>query len=150
MTVSLDDRFVLRDGPQVRVRVELTRAAVLVRRRAGQAVPQPVELSALIDTGADCTCLDVSVVRRLGLPLQTATFVFAPGVRGLGFTPQREASLAVLHPTPHPNLELRFPSLPVAELDLRGVRCAALLGRDVLARCVLTYDGPRAAFTLAY
>ena len=39
--------------------------------------------------------------------------------------------------------------LLVMSSDLSGIRVGLLLGRDVLSRCLLVYDGSRGRFTLA-
>lgn len=53
-------------------------------------------------------------------------------------------------------LEGELPAVPVVDLagarvlhDDREQQIIALIGRDVLTRCILTYDGPRASFTIS-
>jgi hypothetical protein len=148
--VTQSDTLTVKDGPRVRVRIELTRAEEKLPRASAQAIPQPVEIWALIDCGAECSCVDGGVVRRLNLPAYKFSFVNAPALSGIGFESVREAILAVLHPSNDPNLELVFPSLHLTELDLGTLGYDALVGRDVLAKCVLTYNGPASSFTLSY
>ena len=40
-------------------------------------------------------------------------------------------------------------ALPVLSADLSGLGILALLGRDVLSKCVFIYNGPAGQFTLA-
>lgn len=150
MSITQQAKFKVRDGPRVRIRVHLSRAELRTRRMARQPIPGPLEMWALIDTGAECSCVDAAVVRRLELPPYKTTFANAPGLGGLGFAPLREAALTLLHPSRDPNLNLVFSALSVTELDLGILGYDALIGRDILARCVLTYNGPAGSFTLSY
>jgi len=45
---------------------------------------------------------------------------------------------------------LFLPNVPVLEAALRHQGIDALIGRDVLGRCVLNYNGTTGFFTLAY
>src|SRR5206468_12134981 len=55
------------DGMAVDVLIGLSRANAQALRVAGQAVPQPVALRALIDSGADFTAVVDAAVAPLGL-----------------------------------------------------------------------------------
>ena len=61
-----------------------------------------------------------------------------------------EAGLVVLHPSNKRTLNLVVQQLVVEELPLAGLGYDAIIGRDVLASCVLIYDGPAGSVTLAY
>jgi hypothetical protein len=50
----------------------------------------------------------------------------------------------------HPKLTYTFYSVPVIESDLTGQGIGALIGRDLLAKCLLVYDGQAGVFTLAF
>lgn len=69
--------------------------------------------------------------------------------RGLTFGVEVFASLTIVHPD-GPSAALVLSDCPLLETDLSSARCDALIGRDVLARCVLTLDGPSGEFTLRY
>lgn len=43
-----------------------------------------------------------------------------------------------------------MPDLELTGADLSGTGCEAILGRDVLALCVFTYDGLTDSFTLSH
>ena len=103
---------------------------------AGQTVTAAVHGRALIDTGAVGTVVSDSVATRLGLKVVSET-------RLIGVTGELRVPLAVA--------ELGFPgtglsSLPmtvmVNRIPVPGPDVIALLGRDVLRRARLTYDGP--------
>ncbi|MBX9584105.1 MAG: hypothetical protein K2X87_27715 [Gemmataceae bacterium] len=148
-------RFTAHGGLRVRVRVALDRPTVLRLRQAGQAIPQPVDVDALIDPGAERTCVDPAVVARVGLPLYAFNFSSAPGtaqpvVPALGGVGTHTAGVTILHPTGVASQGLVVPELVVRTLPLRSLGLDALIGRDILARCVFGYDGPAGAATLAY
>ena len=57
-----------------------------------------------------------------------------------------DVSLALIHPA----ITLTIPNVPVTEavLSIQGIH--GLIGRDVLRRCLLVYDGQSGVFTLAF
>jgi hypothetical protein len=59
-------------------------------------------------------------------------------------------SLTLVHPSRSAKANLVLRNHPVLEQPLGPLGYQALLGRDVLAKCLLVYDGPSATFTLAY
>jgi hypothetical protein len=137
------------DGALVPVRVALSRPLRQALRRGGRPVPPPVDLLALLDPGAECTCIDPRSVRSLPLPIAGFGLVNAPSLAGVSFGRSLQAGLTVSHPDGAAS-SLEVPELTVVELDLGQLGYKALVGRDVLARCMLVYDGPAGRFTLAY
>jgi hypothetical protein len=113
-------------------------------------VPAPVVVRALVDTGAESTCADPSVLAPLNLPLDTVTFANVPAAGGLVTLPQYDAGITVVHPSGKARFNLVVGDLKVVELSLGWLGYDALLGRDVLNRCALVYHGPRQRFKLAY
>jgi hypothetical protein len=138
------------DGPLVRILLGPSRSQVHSLRLAGRPLPQPVELTALVDTGAEVSAVDPGVITGLGLPLKAAGLANVPATGGPTETWARPASLSILHPSNQPILNLVISALDLFEVPLTGLGYEALIGRDVLSRCVLIYDGPAAVFTLAY
>lgn len=144
-------------GLRVQVQITLGRPEILRLRRAARPIPQPVQVVALLDTGAERTCVDPSVVTRLNLPYSGVGLSNAPGV-GAGMavfggavgSASYEAGLVILNPILKPPSNLVVPELIVDELPVRSMGIEAVIGRDVLARCVLVYDGPAGSATLAY
>jgi hypothetical protein len=60
------------DGPLVRVEVGVSQAHRLKLFAARRPIPQPLILTALIDTGAGITCIDPQVIRRLQIQPRAA------------------------------------------------------------------------------
>lgn len=145
------------DGLRVQVQITLGRPEVLRRRQARLPIPQPLSVVALLDTGAERTCVDPLVVARLNLPVNKSTFTAAPGIGtgpavfgGSMFTFTYEAGLVILHPVAKPPSNLVVHEFEVDELPLAAFGIEAVIGRDVLASCVLVYNGSSGSATLAY
>jgi len=140
-------------GPLVEVHFGLPAAKVHALRRAGRVVPSPVIVRALIDTGADVSCIDKGILAPLiALGLKPNRFVFAnlPAAGGVNLAGEYALGILIPHPSGDPKSALRFRSQPVIEQPLASLGYQALLGRDALARCLLIYDGPSGTFTLCY
>ncbi len=127
------------------VGVSLPRAEAL--RRAGRHAPPPVSVRGLIDTGASGTCVDPACLQKLELQATGAVPIHTPST---GETPhwcdQFDVSVALLHP----RLQMTIRALPVLASPLAYQGLQVLLGRDVLAQCLLVYDGPTGLFSLAF
>lgn len=117
---------------------------------AGDVVPNPVRIEAMIDTGASSTCIDPWALDQLSLSptgscnVNTPTTGSTPVVADLydvSLTIYAQANQsALIHQT-----------MPVLKSELlvnQGFH--ALIGRDVLKGCLLTYDGTIGQFCLAY
>jgi hypothetical protein len=140
------------DGARVTVRIGLGAADILRLRRANRPIPQPVTATALIDTGAECTCVDPAIIQQLGIGWRGVGLIGAPAAANvlLGTT-SYEVGFTVVHPSGDVKLDYALPTLNVEELSgLSQFGIDALIGRDVLASCVVVYDGPAGSVTLAY
>ena len=130
------------------IAVSEARAAALTA--ANLSVPTVQTVRALVDTGASCTCVDPTVLKALGLSPTGSVPILTPSS---GTTP---------HPTDQYDVGLAIPgsdvaqaplihqTIPVIESDLSAQGIEALIGRDVLASCVLVYNGVTGHFTLAF
>lgn len=139
----------LADGPIVTVVVGISEARAKALGAAGNTLPSPVPIRALLDTGASCTCLDPSVFAALGLTPTGSVNVNTPST---GATPhvadQYDISLAVSASSGPPLLLLTVPAIACELLASQGFH--ALIGRDILESCILIYNGQTKSFTLAY
>ena len=134
-------------GPLVDVAVGVSRPREAALRAIGQAIPAPIQIRALLDTGASCTCMDPIILRNLGLTPTGVGAVYTPST---GLQPhqanQYDVSLTLLHPA----LNFSFFSIPVLESQLAIQGIQALIGRDLLRSCLFVYDGQAGIFTLAF
>ena len=138
------------EGAMVDVRIGWSAGQIRTLRAAHWPIPQAVDLRAIIDTGADVSALDRSVVQSLQLPVGGIIPANVPGGSGLIFTSEHEAGLTNLAPQGSGQADLIVSDLLVLELDLASLGYQALIGRDILARCRFLYDGPHRQFTLEY
>ncbi|WP_224796723.1 aspartyl protease family protein [Pandoraea sputorum] len=118
--------------------------------QAGIAIPKPSPGAFLIDTGASSTCIDPSVLEPLGLTPTGQTEVHTPSTNG---TPHvcnlYDVQLLVPGQT---GIEAPFiiPAMPVTESHLASQGITGLIGRDVLSKCVLVYNGAANFYSLSY
>lgn len=139
------------DGPVLTGVIWVSGPVRALLQAAGLPVPPPVNIRALVDTGASCTCLDGGVIARLGLTLIGETSVHTPSTLGTA-AQHRMFDAQILVGSSHPpsTLLCNVESHPVVECDFSGQGIQALIGRDLLASAVLFYNGPASAFTLAF
>ena len=133
-------------GPLLQVQVEVPQALAAYLSGQGQPIPAPQSGWALIDTGATRTCVDKDVLTKLGVkPTGTVKTGTAAGqVEQLLYPAKLNFPVA--------GFQIEFGS--VIAVDLRGQTIAGanvvvLVGRDVLARCLLVYNGSAGMFSLA-
>lgn len=108
---------------------------------SGGAIPAPVSGIALIDTGASVTCIDNDLALSLGLRAVGSVSVNTPS--GVGIAQTQYLGEVTL-----PGSAGNLWTLTGAVLAPQGI--IALIGTDVLANCVLVYNGSAGAFTLAF
>jgi hypothetical protein len=137
-------------GPLLDVLVHVTVQLLGQLNASGRAIPSPIQVRGLIDTGASGTCLDSSIIARLGLVPIGSTPVHTPSTAG-------QAQLRYLY-----DVGLWLPSrgksapynirtsLPVIETDLTGQGIELLIGRNVLESCLMVFDGPANTIRLAF
>jgi hypothetical protein len=114
---------------------------------AGQPVPPPQSIRALLDTGTDITGLATDVLSRLGLaPVRQHTTQTISGPLSIQLF---EVSLSGPRAGPPAGPLLVLDQLVVMGLATPPPGIEALLGRDVSDRLLVILDGPRAEFTVA-
>lgn len=138
------------EGPMVDVALGWSDARARQLRLALRPVPQPVTTRALIDTGAEMTCVDTGLVRALGLPAGMTVPVTLPAHGGWMLSSVYPASLTVVHPSGNTRDNLLLRDLSVLDAPLAALGYQALIGRDVLARCRFLYNGRDDRFRLSY
>lgn len=117
-------------------------------RDDGRPIPGPIYVKALVDTGAMGSHVDLSLLSSLGLDLEGEIDVYTAST---GAVPEKMNTYTIdLH------LAGDKPGCIARDLEvigsnrLAGLKVGMLLGRDILDRCLLVYDGPHRRFTLAY
>jgi Aspartyl protease len=118
--------------------------AALVNAR--QPVPAPVTVRAIIDSGADISCIAPRVAQQLGLPVigQVQTQTVGGPVNARLF----EVGLSIPRAGNLMGPVLVLDQLHVMELTHSVPNIEMLIGKDVLLQCLLISDGPRGKFTI--
>lgn len=140
---------ILPSGPLMDAWVGVSDARRTTLLLLNQAVPNPVQIRALVDTGASGTCIDPSVMAPLGLTPKGQVQMCTPST---GVTPHiaDQYDVSIFIPCgSNPPLTLRTVGVACVEL-LASQGFHALIGRDILRACLLTYNGTTGTFTLAY
>lgn len=135
-------------GPILDMIVGSSAPRILELQAAGQVVPVPQNIRALLDTGASCTCIDPTVLNALGLQPTGNTSISTPST---GATPVDAYTYDVSIVIPAGNQQpLIRAVMSVCASELIPLGYKALLGRDILSVCHVTYNGSDGFFTLAY
>jgi hypothetical protein len=129
------------------VQVSWSAAQAHQLRQAYRPVPPALDARALVDTGAEITCVDGLLIQHLGLPLAQLALANIPALGGLRLGSHYHAGLVVVHPS---DVSLVVPNLVILEVPLAGLGYQALIGRDLLARCEFLYNGRRQRFAFRY
>ena len=124
------------------VRIGVSEPAANLLRQENKPVPNPVEITALIDTGASGTAIKPEVIRQLQLTPRGVTNIATPS--------------SAAHPCNVYDVSLTFangvvvPVITVIEVPLEGQVIQGLIGRDVLAHGILIYSGYTNTFSLSF
>lgn len=141
-----------KQGPLLSAYIGVSQARGAALTAAGQPIPNPIPIQALVDTGASGSCVDPSVlVGALGLTPTGVVSVNTPSTGTQPHTAQQfDVSIAVPGALPT-HQALIFHTVPVIASQLVAAQgFQALIGRDILAHCLLNYNGLTGLFTLAY
>lgn len=137
------------NGPLVDVLLAVSAPRLAALTKAKLAVPAPIKIRALLDTGASCTAIDSTVITKLQVPVTGTTSILTPSTAGVAHTcNQYDVLLTILDPNGNP---LYFStSVPVIEAVLASQGIEGLIGRDVLGGALFIYNGTAGHFTLSY
>ena len=140
------------NGPVVDALVAVSSARLAALRIANEAVPAPVAIRALIDTGASNTCIEPSVLQSLHLSPTGQISVTTPTTGG---TPMQcdQYDVGILIPSgssasPFMDGTVMVMAAQPSSLHQQGIQ--GLIGRAILSKCLLQYNGDMGFFTLAY
>jgi hypothetical protein len=117
---------------------------------AGRPVPESIPILGLIDTGASCSCVDPSILVQLNLSPTGSSFVNSP-TTGTQPAIAEEYDVSITIPGTRGSPALMHHTVPILKAELFAAQgFQAIIGRDVLQGCMLTYDGKGGVFYLAF
>lgn len=139
--ITLTDPNLRGQGPTVSVLVTVTQALEQSLVATGHPVPDPVPVTALVDTGASSTAIQAGIAQQLGLQPVSVVPISTPSSANV--------------PMPMYAVRLILPQSVIwettaIEAPLEGQGIQGLIGRDVLSQAVLIYLGYANQFTLAF
>jgi len=144
---ALSGRIDPQHGATVFVTISQTPEYVDALKRAGRMPSMPVSVLGILDTGASGSALDSQIIARMSLLYRDNVAIHTPSSGpNLIFRDQFDATLA-LGDSGSPPLAV---TVQVIECEFASRGFFALIGRDILDRCILTYDGPAQTFTLSW
>lgn len=132
-------------GPVLQVEVSIPTALAQLLSNTSQNIPQPAVGLALVDTGASRSCVDQQAITTLGVNPVGSVSVGTPA------GPAQQFLYPARFHFPAQQMEFEFTQVVGANLTgqlIGGQPLLALIGRDVLARCVFIYNGTMGAWTL--
>ena len=137
-------------GPIVNAGIGVSEGRRMAIRAANQTVPNVRNCRALIDTGASHTSVDPATLADLGLTPTGTIDIVTPSTGNDVHTADTYDVDFFLGASPQ-DVILAIPNLQIASAELflmQGIH--VLIGRDILSRCLFTYNGTTGMFTLAY
>lgn len=146
-------RPITQKGPLLKVEIGVSDELQRLYRLLNFPIPRPLFVDGLVDTGASITGIDTVVARALDLTSRGTIPMVTPSTGGQAVqVPLYDVSLAI-PPGNAGELPYRVANLSVFasdELGGEGYPYHVLVGRDVLSRCLLVYNGQQGTYTLAF
>jgi hypothetical protein len=130
-------------GPVLDVAITPTQSLAQQLQRKNQAVPAPVRVTALIDTGASGTVLTPAILQQLGVQPVGIVSMSTPSTTQP--VPAAQYMVNVVFPN-----RVVVPNVVVMEAPLGGQNIQCLIGRDILSAGVLVYLGHTNQFTISF
>lgn len=127
------------EGPVLEVQIYPSRPAIEVWREQDHALPPPVKVKAMIDTGATNTVIRQGIASDLGLNPIGEVKINTPSSVGV---PCYQYFVRLAFPN-----NIIFETV-VIEAPLRGQNIQCLIGRNVLVHATFIYMGPVNLFSL--
>ena len=136
-TIALQQR-----GPVVQVSISLEQSYAMALTQQGKSAPPPEVGLALIDTGASNTCIDDEAAKKMGLP------VIDVGTMSSASHAETQWNIYPIQ-IEIPGFPIRFQAPRAMGAALKEQGLLLLLGRDMLARATLFYNGAAGQLTVS-
>lgn len=128
-------------GPIIEVRIDIGSELKKILSNSGEKIPEPVEVTALVDTGATSTVIKKDIPGKLGIQPVGVTHINTPSDTSV-LCGQYQVRVVF------PNNVIANTIAIAADLEDQIIQC--LIGRDVLAHSVMVYTGFTNTFTLSF
>lgn len=135
------------EGPLVEVAFAGSSARIEILKLTGLPYPKPAWTTGLIDTGAGISAVGGDVIRALGLVPIDRIDVYSAVVGHVRPCNLYDICLAF---APRSSPTVMHVDMPIIEGVFTDKRYNALIGRNILRRCLFFYNGPADTFTLAF
>ena len=129
-------------GPKIQLALSLLEPQLQTLADRGETPPAPVAGWGIIDTGACVTCVDENAARNAGLAT-VDTGPIASATHDNHTVPIFAGQLDVA------GIPQNINTYRAYGVNLEAQGLIALIGRDVLANCILVYNGLDGSFSLA-
>jgi hypothetical protein len=133
-------------GPVVEISVGVSEPRRRALVAAGSPIPPEFNARFLVDTGASVSGIDLAILAGLGINPTVSISIHTVSTDGKA---AQMAKYDVSLMLPSKTVAMHIPIVSVVGARLREQGFDGLLGRDVLGECLLVYNGPDKAFTLA-
>ena len=140
--------YTTQTGPVLDMIVGVSGPRLEALQADGQTAPQVQNIRALLDTGASCTCIDPTVLRALDIKPTGKSLMMTPSTGAVAVEADTY-DVSIIIPSGNQQPLIR-PIISVCASELIHQGYHALLGRDILRHCHVTYNGSTGFFTLAY
>lgn len=128
-------------GPVIEVKLAISSELNKVLSDRGENPQEPVEVTALVDTGATGTVIRKDIPEKLGIQPVGVAYISTPSDTNV---PCSQYLVRVVFP----NNVIANTIAIAADLEDQIIQC--LIGRDVLAHSVMVYTGFTNTFTLSF
>jgi predicted aspartyl protease len=137
-------------GPVVRAAILVSTARTAMLTAQGMPLPDPQTIDALIDTGASISGVDPAILNALGLSPTGEAEIVSPTTGGTAVrVPTYDVCIGI-YAVRQGDLHFISETIQVTATELSHRTFRALIGTDVLNKCILHYNGADGFFTLAY
>jgi hypothetical protein len=129
--------------------LELTATAAQARAQSGHAPIHPVQLRALLDIGADVTFVDQQTLTAMMQGVLPVRMGIIPSPQQ-AWQPTPVYLLHLSIQDPQGGQPFDLPTQEIHQGDFSLPYCQAVIGRDILSRCLLSYDGTQGVYALGW
>jgi len=149
---NFDPRALMALGPQITVDILPPLVVEKWAKSSRNEVKQAYNQGALIDTGASVTGIDEMVLKQLGYPpIGVSNLATPSGTSQTEVYMVRLVIPSLKDPRFPPNIpRINIDNISAIAVKLESQPYKVLLGRDVISKMVLVYNGPQALITLGY